>query len=87
VVPAALGAHAGMAGSFKFIEFADFRPVIYLESTTASLFLEAPEEAAAYRCILASLATTALSEEQSRRLIAGLATGLYGDRKDHDEHA
>ena len=87
VVPASLGAHAAMAGSFTFMEFAEFRPVAYLESTTSSLFLELPEEIAAYRSILAALAATALGEEESRELIATLATELYADREDHDERA
>lgn len=44
VIPASLGAHAAMAGSFTFLEFAEFSPVTYLESATSSLFLERPEE-------------------------------------------
>jgi transcriptional regulator with XRE-family HTH domain len=56
VVPAALGAHAGMTGAFTLLEFADFRPVVYLESTTSSLFLEQPVEIEAYQHILESLA-------------------------------
>ncbi|MGH3889462.1 MAG: Scr1 family TA system antitoxin-like transcriptional regulator, partial [Pseudonocardiaceae bacterium] len=76
-----------MAGSFIFMEFVEFRPVTYLESTTSSLFLERPEETAAYRSILEALAETALSEGESRELIASLATELYVDREDHDDHA
>ena len=49
VVPAALGAHAGMAGAFRLMEFAEFKPVVYLESITSSLFLEKPVEIDAYR--------------------------------------
>jgi len=85
VVPVSLGVHAAMAGSFIFMEFTEFRPVTYLESTTSSLFLELPEETAAYRSILAALAETALGEEESRALIATLATELYADREDHDD--
>jgi len=87
VVPTALGGHAAVAGSFRLMEFAEFRPVIYLESQTASVFLEKPEEIAAYRHILGLLAGTALGEEQSAELIATLATELYADRKDHDDRA
>ncbi len=87
VVPAALGAHAAMAGSFTFMEFAEFRPVVYLESTTSSLFLEKPEEIATYRRILGALAETALDEGQSRELIATLATEFSADREDHDDCA
>lgn len=87
VVPASLGAHAAMAGSFIFMEFAEFRPVTYLESTTSSLFLEQPEETAAYRRILAALDDAALSEGESRDLIATVATELYADREDRDDRA
>jgi len=87
VVPAALGGHAAAAGSFRLMEFAEFRPVVYLESETTSLFLEKPEEIAAYRRILGLLAQTALGERESAELIATLATELYADREDHDDRA
>ncbi|MGH3935012.1 MAG: helix-turn-helix domain-containing protein [Pseudonocardiaceae bacterium] len=87
VVPIALGAHAAMTGAFYLMEFAEFKPVAYLESETSSLFLEKPDEIAAYRRILAALADTALSEGQSRELIAALATGLYANGEDHDDRA
>ncbi|MGH3480387.1 MAG: helix-turn-helix domain-containing protein [Nocardioidaceae bacterium] len=87
VVPAALGAHAATAGPFRLMEFAEFKPVAYLESETSSLFLEKPVEIAAYQSILAALAQTALGEGESRKLIATLATELYADREDHDDRA
>ncbi|MBV8539571.1 MAG: hypothetical protein JO364_16045 [Pseudonocardiales bacterium] len=40
VVPASLGAYAAMTGAFRLMEFAESKPVIYLESETSSLFLE-----------------------------------------------
>ncbi|MGH3510953.1 MAG: helix-turn-helix domain-containing protein [Pseudonocardiaceae bacterium] len=87
VVPASLGAHAATAGSFILMEFAEFKPVAYLESETSSLFLEKPVEIAAYQDILESLAQTALGEGQSRELIATRATELSADRKDYDARA
>ncbi|MDQ3760324.1 MAG: helix-turn-helix domain-containing protein [Actinomycetota bacterium] len=87
VVPASLGAHAATAGSFKLMEFTEFKPVAYLESETSSLFLEKPVEIEAYQDILRALAETALGEEESRELIATLATELYADREDHDDRA
>ena len=87
VLPVALGAHPAMAGAFYLMEFAEFKPVAYLESETSSVFLEKPEEIQAYRNILAALAENALSERQSRELIAALATGLYADGEDQDDHA
>jgi transcriptional regulator with XRE-family HTH domain len=87
VVHAARGGHAGIAGAFKLMEFAEFKPVAYLDSETACLFLEKKEEIAAYRRILAGLADTALGEGESTQLIAALATGLSADREDHDDRA
>lgn len=84
VMPAALGAHAAMVGAFTLMVFAEFRPVAYLESDTSSVFLERPEETAAYRRTLDALADTSLSEGQSRELIATLATEFDPDREDHD---
>ena len=87
VVPAALGAHAGIAGHFKLMEFAEFKPVAYLDSQTSCLFLEGREEIAAYQHILSMLAETALKEGESRELIATLATELNPEREDHDGRA
>jgi Domain of unknown function (DUF5753) len=87
VVPASLGAYAAMTGAFRLMEFTEFNPVTYLESETSSLFLETREEIAAYQRILAALADAALDEEESRQLIASLATELYADREDHDDRA
>jgi transcriptional regulator with XRE-family HTH domain len=87
MVPASLGAHAAIAGSFMLMEFVEFKPVVYLDSETSSLFLERPVEIDAYRDILAALAETALGEGESRELIATLATELYADREDHDDRA
>jgi len=87
VVPAARGGHAGIAGAFKLMEFTEFKPVAYLDSQTACLFLEKPEEIAAYQRILGALARTALGEGQSTELIAALATGHSADREDHHDRA
>jgi hypothetical protein len=87
VVPAALGAHAGLSGHFILMEFAEFRPVVFLDSETSSLFLERREEANAYQRILGALAHTALGEGESRELIATVATELYADREDHHDRA
>jgi transcriptional regulator with XRE-family HTH domain len=73
VVPASIGAHAASAGHFKVMEFAEYKPVAYLDSETSSLFLEEAEEIAAYRSILAALEQSALDERESRELIAKVA--------------
>ncbi|MBV9730306.1 MAG: helix-turn-helix domain-containing protein [Pseudonocardiales bacterium] len=87
VVPASRGGHAAINGTFRLMEFTEFKPVAYLESEISSLFLEKPVEIDAYQYILARLAESALGEGESRELIATLATELYADREDHDDRA
>lgn len=84
VLPASIGCHAGNAGPFIFMEFAEIEPVTYLESETSTLFLEDPEETTAYRNVVAALANIALNERQSVELIRTLAVELYGGHEDHD---
>ncbi|RZS32449.1 hypothetical protein EV193_11283 [Herbihabitans rhizosphaerae] len=86
VVPTAMGAHAAMTGSFRLMDVSNFKKIVYLESETSSLFLEKPIEIGAYANILAALDRSALPEGQSKELIASIATELYADREDHDEH-
>jgi hypothetical protein len=60
------------------MEFAEFKPVAYIEEETAGHFLEEPDEIASYRRIFGSLAKCALDEGESRDMIATLAVELYG---------
>lgn len=83
VLPLSVGAHAGMSGSFTLMEFADFRPVVYLESATSSLFLETPGEIDIYRRILVAMRESALSADESRKLIASAATSIDANRKEY----
>lgn len=85
VVPGRFGAHAGTSGSFILLESREFKPVVYLEGETSGVFLEKPEEITAYRSVLRELATAALSEEQSKEVIADLAIDLYGGRRDYHD--
>jgi hypothetical protein len=80
VVPAAIGAHGAIAGGFIMFEFANFNPVIYLDSETSCLFLEKRAEAKAYKRILSDLASIALDEQESREVITSLAIELSGER-------
>ncbi|HEX4725529.1 MAG TPA: helix-turn-helix transcriptional regulator [Pseudonocardiaceae bacterium] len=85
VVPAAFGAHAGTAGSCRLMEFAELKPVAFVEEETAGHFLELPVEIALYRKIFAALDDCALDEGQSNDLIARLAVELYADGEG-DQH-
>lgn len=85
VVPASFGAHAGIAGSCRLMEFAELKPMVYVDEQTASHFLEQSKEVETYRKIFAALDDCALDERQSNDLIARLAVELYADGDD-DQH-
>ncbi|MFI0791303.1 helix-turn-helix domain-containing protein [Micromonospora rubida] len=76
VLPLSVGLHRGVeAGTFVMLEFplgnraTPEPPVIYSESWTGALYLDRPEEFAAYEKVWASLDQLALDEGQSRHLI------------------
>jgi transcriptional regulator with XRE-family HTH domain len=77
LIPAAVGAHAGLAGSCCLMEFADFEPVVYLEEEIAGHFMEEPEEVAAYQRVFAALSAVALDETTTKDVIAALAEDHY----------
>ncbi|MFC8846287.1 MULTISPECIES: helix-turn-helix domain-containing protein [unclassified Micromonospora] len=76
VLPLSVGLHRGVeAGTFVMLEFplgnraTPDPPVIYSESWTGALYLDRPDEFAAYERAWASLDQLALDEGQSRQLI------------------
>jgi hypothetical protein len=75
VIPIAAGAHAGMAGPFRLMEFYQEKPIVYVENETCSLFLEEKEHIESYRQVLRQLHTVALDEGESRELLADLVSG------------
>jgi transcriptional regulator with XRE-family HTH domain len=87
VIPAEVGVHAGMGGAFTLLEAPEYKSVVYLEGETSGLFLEKPEEVAAYRNVIRELSSAALDEGESKELIATVAIDLYGDREDQHDHA
>ncbi|MFI6102059.1 helix-turn-helix domain-containing protein [Lentzea sp. NPDC051213] len=73
VVPIAVGAHAGQAGTFTFLKFASLEPVVYVDAENHGVFLDDKDSIKAYANILKSLDRTALDAEQSKELIASIA--------------
>jgi hypothetical protein len=69
IVPIAIGAHAGMAGSFLQFNYEKYEPVVFIESQNSGLFLEDKGSLDTYTDVLKRLDQEALDEEQSRRLI------------------
>jgi hypothetical protein len=82
IIPAAVGAHAGLAGSCCLMEFADFEPVVYLDEEIAGHFMEEPDEIAAYQKVFAALSAVALDQTTSKDIIAALASEHYDVHKE-----
>ncbi|MGA5305212.1 helix-turn-helix domain-containing protein [Nucisporomicrobium flavum] len=75
ILPFAVGAHAGMDGTFAILDFPDVEDpdVVFAENATGGLFLEKTDELRKYNSIFETIRATALSPEESRNMIAMLA--------------
>jgi transcriptional regulator with XRE-family HTH domain len=76
VLPLSAGLHRGVeAGTFVMLDFPPGNrttpepPIIYSESWTGALYLDKPDEIAAYETVWTSLNALALDEGQSRHMI------------------
>ena len=78
VIPFSVGAHAGMPGSFVFMQFteASIPDVIYLDSMAGDLFLEAEADVRRYRLAFEHLRAVAVSPDASRALVAALVADM-----------
>lgn len=72
VVPTAIGAHAGISGSFMQLEYEKFEPAVYLEGENSSLFIEDKASLAIYTDLLKLIDQQALDAEQSKELITSI---------------
>jgi hypothetical protein len=63
-----------MRGAFMFMGYGDRKPVIHLESEAISTMVEDREVVERYRMIRAELDRIALGGEESRSLLADLAS-------------
>ena len=73
VIPFDAGAHAGMADSFVFLQFAEeaIPDVVSVETMAGELFLEAESDIRRYKLVFEHLRAVAASPDASRSLIAG----------------
>lgn len=68
--------HSGVDGSFVIVRRPELSPVVFLESLTSGLFLEARREIDAYELALRNLLDRTLGAEESVTMIADLAGRL-----------
>ncbi|MEU1159944.1 helix-turn-helix transcriptional regulator [Streptomyces sp. NPDC005921] len=73
VLPLSAGAHAGMAGALKLMEFEDAPPLAYLEAVRTGRLEDDPATVTQLRFLFDLLAASALSQEKSLALIEALA--------------
>jgi transcriptional regulator with XRE-family HTH domain len=75
ILPFAVGAHAGMDGTFSILDFPDAEDpnVVFAENATGGLFLEKSDELRKYDWIFDTIRAAALSPEESRDTIVLLA--------------
>jgi transcriptional regulator with XRE-family HTH domain len=74
VIPFDAGAHAGMADSFVFLQFAEeaIPDVVSVETMAGELFLEAESDIRRYKLVFEHLRAVAASPDASRALITSI---------------
>ncbi|SFP39726.1 hypothetical protein SAMN05421810_102467 [Amycolatopsis arida] len=77
VIPASAGPFGAFGGAFRIMRYAQYEPVVYIHTPSASVFLDEPEHVAANQKIVGRLAEVALSAEESREWLAELASEYY----------
>lgn len=87
VLEAATVPLAIFGSGFRMLEYPGYRPLVYVQTHTASLFLEEPTEVGAYRDLMANLAAHALNGGQSREWLAALASEYDRAEGDIDDVA
>ncbi|MET8764885.1 DUF5753 domain-containing protein [Lentzea sp. NPDC004782] len=70
VIPAAAGAHAGMAGPFTLLRFPKHQPLVLVETENSSLFVETEEAVGGYDEVVRALDSVSLDDHESIDLIA-----------------
>ena len=78
VIPFSAGAHAGMPGSFAFMQFAEaaIPDVVYIDSMAGELFLEEESDVRRYKLVFDHLRAVADSPDAARSLITGLVAQI-----------
>jgi hypothetical protein len=78
VVPAAAGAHAGVAGPFTQLKFPKYEPLVWVEAENSSLFVENKEAVVGYEDVIRALGEVCLDEGESMDLIVRRFVRLQG---------
>jgi Domain of unknown function (DUF5753) len=74
VIPTSRGPHAAMIEAFTLLDFANHPPVAHVRTTTASLFIEHPDDVHTYQQHWNHLFADALDARDSTQVISSLAS-------------
>lgn len=86
VVPMSAAERSVLGGAFLLLEYAEHRPVVFLDNHSTGLFLEDPDYVAPFYNLVPAIAEVALDEGQSRELIASVADQYdIGSGRDADD--
>jgi transcriptional regulator with XRE-family HTH domain len=69
IIPTRIGAYPGLGGPFCFMEFADFRPTVYIEDEVDGYFMEGSHNIAKYRSLLSALSAVAANAKDSKQIV------------------
>ncbi|SMC48432.1 helix-turn-helix domain-containing protein [Lentzea albidocapillata] len=72
IVPAALGAHPGLAGPFARLTFAKYAPLVWVDTENSSLLSEENDAITGYDKVIRALDEKSLDEADSKALIVRL---------------
>lgn len=72
IMPAALGAHPGLAGPFTQLTFAKYEPLVWADTENSSLLTEATDAITGYDKVIRALNEKSLDETDSKALIVRL---------------
>lgn len=79
LISTSMGAYHGSCGPFSYMEFSDFRPVVYVEDEVDGHFIEEPTKVANYQRLIAALSAICLDKDESATIILAKAES-YGKR-------
>lgn len=80
IVPAARGAHAGLAGPFTQLTFAKYESLVWVETENSTLLAEAKDAINGYETVVRALEAQSLDETESTALITRLYEALQPTR-------
>ncbi|RDI31862.1 hypothetical protein DFR72_103262 [Lentzea flaviverrucosa] len=76
IVPAAAGAHAGIAGPFTQLKFPKYQPLIWATTENSSLFVEEKSATDSYESVIQALGKISLDQDESTAWLSRLCVRL-----------